>query len=152
MSFLKKCKKCGETKTDDLFYSHSQMSDGKFSHCKECHKKGVNARYAADIDASREREKLRSRKPERKEAAAKALILYRMRHPEKTSARRKVRYALSKGYITKQSCEECGEEKAQAHHDDYSKPLDIRWLCQRCHDRWHDEHPDIDSPDVAEIL
>lgn len=42
-------------------------------------------------------------------------------------------------------CTECGEPPRgeyappalRAHHDDYNHPLVVRWLCQRCHRRWH---------------
>lgn len=38
-------------------------------------------------------------------------------------------------------CENCHTvEKLDAHHDDYAYPLQIRWLCRRCHQRWHAEH------------
>ena len=45
--------------------------------------------------------------------------------------------ALKRGILRPQPCEVCGEEKAQAHHDDYTKPLDVRWLCVRHHNEWH---------------
>lgn len=34
-------------------------------------------------------------------------------------------------------CNKCGEEKVHAHHDDYDKPLKIRWLCTIHHKQWH---------------
>ncbi len=54
--------------------------------------------------------------------------------------------ALKKGIITRKThCEQCndtgtfkdGRSKVQAHHDDYNKPLELRWLCQSCHHKWH---------------
>lgn len=42
------------------------------------------------------------------------------------------------GKITKQPCEVCGAV-AQAHHDDYSKPLEVRWLCPVHHKQEHKE-------------
>jgi hypothetical protein len=48
--------------------------------------------------------------------------------------------ALRSGKISRQPCESCGSQKSQAHHDDYSKPLDVRWLCAKHHAEHHREH------------
>lgn len=57
---------------------------------------------------------------------------------EKTGrANRKVASAIKKGQLERKPCEVCGSENAEAHHDDYNKPLDVRWLCPKCHTEWH---------------
>ena len=53
------------------------------------------------------------------------------------SARRQVRSAVEAGLLSRLPCEVCGETKVHAHHDDYSKPLDVRWLCQMHHSEHH---------------
>lgn len=63
---------------------------------------------------------------------------------EKTGyAGAKVEEAIRSGKITPLACESCGEPKAQAHHDDYNKPLEVRWLCDKCHRLWHREHSPV---------
>jgi hypothetical protein len=47
--------------------------------------------------------------------------------------------AIKAGELTRLSCEVCGGDKSQAHHDDYARPLDIRWLCRSCHQRHHNQ-------------
>lgn len=59
--------------------------------------------------------------------------------------------AIYKGILHPQDCEICGEQyrfkdgrnAIQAHHDDYNKPLEVRWLCQKCHHEWHKTHNPI---------
>jgi len=41
------------------------------------------------------------------------------------------------GIITKMPCEICGEINTEAHHDDYEKPLQIRWVCKKHHEDIH---------------
>ena len=45
---------------------------------------------------------------------------------------------LKRGKITRSACRTCGEEKAEMHHPDYTKPLDIVWLCRPCHMQLHE--------------
>ncbi len=61
------------------------------------------------------------------------------------SAQRAVELAIRYGRIAPQPCERCGHlgtmrdgrVDVQAHHDDYSRPLDVRWLFQPHHHEWH---------------
>ncbi len=45
--------------------------------------------------------------------------------------------AIKRGKLHKQPCGGCGNPKAHAHHLDYTKRLDITWLCATCHRAWH---------------
>lgn len=59
---------------------------------------------------------------------------FKRRYPEKKRAHEAVRLALQSGRLVPQPCAACGrEEQPHAHHFDYSKPLDVTWLCQPCH-------------------
>lgn len=67
--------------------------------------------------------------------------------PEQIAARNAVSRAVRDGELVRQPCEKCGSTArakdgrslVHAHHDDYSKPLIVRWMCQRCHYRHHEE-------------
>lgn len=56
---------------------------------------------------------------------------------EHHAARWKVHRALKAGSLMRCPCEVCGADKTHAHHDDYSKPLDVRWLCPMHHREHH---------------
>lgn len=56
---------------------------------------------------------------------------------EKDRARKRVRTALENGTLIRQVCEVCGDPKTGAHHDDYSQPLIVRWLCRGHHMELH---------------
>src|SRR5689334_5196676 len=44
---------------------------------------------------------------------------------------------LRRGLVKRRPCEVCGSEPADAHHDDYSRPLEVRFLCRRHHRIFH---------------
>ena len=60
-------------------------------------------------------------------------------------AQNMVAHAIKKGLLTPTNCEKCnfsglakdGRNLIHAHHDNYNKPLCVRWLCQKCHHEWH---------------
>ena len=56
----------------------------------------------------------------------------------KNKARNAVYHAVAKGRLSRGPCEVCGATKGvHGHHDDYSKPLDVRWLCHTHHVELH---------------
>ena len=58
---------------------------------------------------------------------------YKKENREKVRAHMKLANAIRRGDIIKKPCVMCGEVKVEGHHDDYSKPLDVIWLCLKHH-------------------
>ena len=138
----KKCFKCGLVKPLNEFYKHTQMSDGHVNKCKECNKKDVrehrvNPKYREKV-LKYDRE--RFKKPERKKLVLKYQRERRKKYPEKDRARRLINYQIRKGVLKPKVCEICGSKKTEAHHEDYYKPLEIRWLCFKCHRKIHGQY------------
>lgn len=72
---------------------------------------------------------------------------YRINNPIKYNAHRQVRYAVVTGeLVSPNQCSACGANDCiVAHHDDYSKPLLVRWLCQKCHIEWHSKNKALNN-------
>ena len=147
---MKTCFKCDQVKPLSEFYAHSGMLDGHLNKCKECTRNDVRSNRAARLEYYREydRQRLHTEKREKSTAKykasdkyrvvqAKKLKKYRKLFPERSLAHSKVRHALRSGKLKRLPCEVCGDEKSQAHHHDYSKPLDVQWLCDFHHREWH---------------
>lgn len=107
------------------------------SKCKECHKQHGRVRRCTNPKVQAyDRE--RSKQPQRKELARANTIKWRLENPEAYRAQTAVGNALRDGKIEKEPCFMCGAtENIHGHHHDYSKPLDVTWLCARCHHRLH---------------
>jgi hypothetical protein len=58
---------------------------------------------------------------------------HRKNNPEKARARNALNLAIRRGHIKKKPCLICRSLKVQGHHQDYSKPLDVTWLCRKHH-------------------
>lgn len=61
----------------------------------------------------------------------------RRENPEQARAWDAVSNALKDGRLMRAPCEVCGDPESQGHHDDYSKPLEVRWLCATHHRHEH---------------
>lgn len=131
----KECFKCHRILEITEFYIHTRMKDGHLNKCKECTKKDVSERYRVAFEDRACYERKRNNRKERKQQARRYLVNYRNLYPEKYHARNLVHSAIKRGVIIRpNACSICGIEcKPHAHHEDYSKPLDVVWVCVRCH-------------------
>ena len=57
----------------------------------------------------------------------------------KNNIRSLLNYNIATGSIIKPNiCEKCKKvKKLEGHHEDYNKPLEVKWLCKQCHAIWH---------------
>jgi len=130
---MKTCFKCNESKPRSEFYAHAQMADGLLGKCKACCKKDVheNREKNQDYYNQKDRERARRGQPRR--------MAYQKETKGIRVAHRLLYKALKDGLLTRQPCRECGDVRAHGHHEDYSKPLEVVWLCQKHHRRRHAE-------------
>lgn len=136
----KTCFKCRLSKDISMFYKHAGMSDGRLNKCIECTKNDVRINRRANIDYYRRYDKDRAKKnPDRNKKQSIRTRDKRRNSPEYLSAHNAVARAIKKGVIVKQPCQMCGStEYVHAHHDDYSRPLAVMWLCAEHHSARHD--------------
>lgn len=119
----KTCNCCDKTMSVSEFYRHPTSSDGFHPKCKSCCKAYTTKRRRETGYASQ-------RKYEKSEKG----IAARFAHDK---PRMTLNYALRTGRINKLPCFICGCEKTEAHHPDYSSPLDVVWLCPAHHKQTH---------------
>lgn len=136
---MKVCRSCGINKGIGEYYAHSEMADGHLNICKECIKRNVRNRRVRFPAKVREYDKRRSTNPARILVSRKITKHQRKTVPGYQAAHNAVCRAVRNGRISKPStCSVCGESgRIEAHHNDYSKPLDVIWLCCECHKRAH---------------
>jgi hypothetical protein len=109
------CGKCVQARPPDQFPLHPK-SKRRIAVCRHC-----MPQYKRGGNPARDRRRA-----------------WTLQNREKRAAHKAVEYATLRGDLVKQSCERCGAD-AHAHHDDYSKPLDVTWLCQLHHYARHEE-------------
>jgi len=122
---MKICKHCGKNERIK-----------KSSRCRECYR--IYTQKLRDNNREELREKSRDYFLNNKEKFSKSSKAWSRRNAEKNKAHCKVYRAIKSGELLKESCF-CGEVEVEAHHEDYSKPLDVIWLCNPHHKQRHIE-------------
>lgn len=136
------CPACEQHFPADQFYKSRKNTNGLASECKRCHVR-INI---ASRDPNRARDtcraymrRARASDPEKFRARERAAVAKRP-VDHRTYARRAVQNAIKTGRLVRPAvCPQCGDASrvVHAHHEDYSKPLDVKWLCPECHGREH---------------
>lgn len=159
----KNCHKCNRVIPLGGFYANRGMKDGYLNKCKEC----VNAESKVRLDnkklnpewvvaeAKRCREK--QRKALANGTATKIPKLAQQvfgrawveRNRKKRSAQQAIQNAVRDGRAVKGPCEKCGSLDSEGHHEDYSKPLEVIWLCPKHHGERHVEIRNIERRNNA---
>lgn len=121
MGSTKRCSRCGRELDASEFNGNASRPDGLQAECRECMGAVRRDRYATGRDLE-------------------ARVSQCERNPTPKRAYLALRLAMNAGLVTKPDhCSGCGcpdtERVIQAHHADYSRPLDVIWLCPRCHAR-----------------
>lgn len=136
---MKTCSRCGKEKPAKDFHHDSANDDGLTVWCAECNRTTNRSYY----DRNRDKMIERSRRyyQEHREVHRARCARYSRRVGYATGVKprthKMVRAAIKRGDLMRQPCEICGSQPTEAHHDDYSKPLDVRWLCHQHHMEHH---------------
>lgn len=126
---LSTCRKCGYNRTQK--YVNGRKKGWR---CKWCNREYRNLRPTLDRNREHSR-RYRLKYPKRHRQAVES---WKKKNHTKTASHSLVHRAIKDGRLVKQPCEICGNVDVEAHHDDYSQPLSIRWLCKKHHGEQHE--------------
>lgn len=149
---MKRCSACGSYKSESEFFKNAAMKkDGLSNQCKKCHSKSTKQYADTHRDKIREIGRIGKAKERKRDGVRltrqkwndwySGAREYRNKYqrnrydPVKRSAQNKLNKAVMYGRITRpKQCSKCDKHcKPDAHHSDYSKPLQVIWLCRSCH-------------------
>lgn len=134
----KNCFKCNINKPLSEFYKHKMMADGHLNKCIDCAKKDVNLHRKSNLLRIRSYDIERGKLPHRKAQSVINTRFIRANTQGYLAAHNKVARALKNGTLERMPCCMCGTLKnIHAHHDDYSKQLEVMWLCVIHHKSRH---------------
>jgi len=134
----KVCRCCKQTKQISDFYVQKTMADGRSNKCKECVMAANRERRFNPLT----REAILAYDRKRGSRQPKLYLKeYRSTYPNKYRAHVLVGNAIRDKKLFREPCEKCGRiDTVHGHHDDYLKPLNVRWLCTAHHKQHHVSH------------
>jgi len=96
-----------------------------------------NRRGYQRVKAKEQYENIDKSCPEYRKNNVEKTMRWQENNPEKVKCHKIFKKAVNAGRLIPQPCEECGSHEVVGHHEDYSKPLEVIWLCDRHHKDLH---------------
>lgn len=168
MTEFVRCTKCKVERPTAEFNKDPQKRNGLKSTCKDCgrayarewtrknrERNAEKAKAWREANPSRVREYTREWQSKNMDLVVEMSRKYRAADPERYRAHNRLSKAVSTGKIVKPSeCKRCCKSKTSrqldGHHRDYSKALDVEWLCRQCHkDRHREERGEVPKTEPA---
>lgn len=164
------CKSCVSFRSNEHYKRNRQKCNEKRKKHYEDNKESTLAKskeyYEKNRDVIRKRANEQNKTPERREKARIRSLEWckknkekhqnnstnwKRKNPLKSKAHQYVLWAIRLGVLKKpDECRVCRKKiKLEGHHDDYNKPLEVKWLCRLCHMHIHEKLLDI-SPGVKD--
>ncbi len=146
--FNKFCNRCNEEKSCQYFGKDKRNKNGLTNWCKPClniYKKEKCNKEKRQITRRAYRkksaEKIKLWRTNNKEKQREYFKKWSENHWKQFLSGKTLLYHVKVGNIIKRhSCEICHNGPTEGHHDDYLKPLDVIWLCKRCHAYLHSQY------------
>jgi hypothetical protein len=124
------CPDCKQHKSLSDFNKDNSRPLGYQNVCRKCQSIRHRKWIAQLTTEKRERRRLKNNAITRRYRQKDGYLIKRAAHDM-------VDGAITLGLLKRQPCEICGDKKSEAHHDDYHKPLEVRWLCRKHHAQHH---------------
>lgn len=134
----KTCCNCHVEKSRSSFRDSSNTKDGLGSWCKDCCREKNRVYYQERMERLGREEVLRLGREsyeQNKDHKLDLAVIKREESPEQYQAYYLVRQAIRRGDLVRPTtCDNCGIScRPDAHHKDYLKPLEVTFLCRKCH-------------------
>ena len=133
---MKICTKCTQGKDKSLFPKDNSRKDKLYPWCRDCNNSAWRERYRNNPE-SRRKHLAKVWFCGDKKRIAKYNQRKKKKWAKKIKAQTFLRNAVRLGKIVKEPCEICNDIKSHGHHEDYNKPLEVHWLCDKHHKEVH---------------
>lgn len=124
------------------FYRSNREKSGHLGECKGCRRVKEDTYRKTQRAKGLQRARAKRYAERHPDRVRESIRRYNERFPEKQKARKAVQRAVREGRFVKPGhCEGCQgafrPAELHGHHHDYSKPLEVEWLCRACHEAAH---------------